>query len=127
MVWAAVSFVCSMSEEGVERSETADRGERGKGGRSRPGDRGRTEARRTVECVWRVVHVSGTVRKCEEEAVRRARGLLGRARGLNEAEGAGVDVEAVAGLGKAESGASGGNGNIDGGIDEMELGSINGG
>jgi ribonuclease P/MRP protein subunit POP5 len=32
-------------------------------------------------CVFRVVHVSGTIRKVEEEAIRRARVFIGAARG----------------------------------------------
>jgi ribonuclease P/MRP protein subunit POP5 len=38
-------------------------------------------------CVFRVVRVSGTIRKSEEEAVRRARALILKARRAMEEEG----------------------------------------
>lgn len=71
MVWAAVCFMSALKpENGAE-----------------------------VPCVLRVVRVSGTIRKCEEEAVRRARGLMGRAKALAEAEKGGVDIKSAVGLG----------------------------
>ncbi|KAJ2980634.1 hypothetical protein NUW58_g6893 [Xylaria curta] len=38
-------------------------------------------------CVFRVVHVSGTIRKAEEEAIRRARNLIFEAKGGQPAKG----------------------------------------
>lgn len=69
LVWGAVCFVKGL---GVL-------GERAPGGR-----RGAGKSAAEGEIVMRVVRVSGTMRKCQEEAVRRARGLLGRVRGLEE-------------------------------------------
>lgn len=48
--------------------------------------RGSLKAKETCECVIRVVRVSGTMRKVEMEAVRRAKGMVGRI--LGEEEGA---------------------------------------
>lgn len=59
-VWAAVAFV-----HGVPAAP----GSQGQAGR---------------ECVMRVVRVSGTMKKCQEELVRRARTLLGRVKGVEE-------------------------------------------
>lgn len=70
LVWAACCFV------------------RGIGGK-----RGERER----EVVVRVVRVSGTVRKCEEEVVRRARGLMGRVAGVGG--GAGLFGRGGAGTG----------------------------
>lgn len=67
LVWAAAALVSSLRADGPAGEE--------------------------VKCVLRVLRVSGTIRKCEEEAIRRARGLLGRARGLEEAERGGVELE----------------------------------
>lgn len=39
-----------------------------------------------VACVVQVVRVSGTIRKAEEEAVRRARGVIGRVRRAEKGE-----------------------------------------
>ena len=53
------------------------------------------------QCVMRVVRVSGTVRKAEEEAIRRARVAILKARGEN-----GVDeLTAMLGKGKDEAGS----------------------
>ncbi|KAL4952677.1 Rpp14/Pop5 family-domain-containing protein [Aspergillus filifer] len=55
-------------------------------------------------CVFRVVRVSGTIRKAEEEAVRRARREIVR---LREAEEVGVLGGLVGGLERAAEGGSG--------------------
>ncbi|EXJ55523.1 hypothetical protein A1O7_08451 [Cladophialophora yegresii CBS 114405] len=60
MVWAALSFITAIPPE-------RDRGGRGTRGPERP-------------CVIRVVRVSGTIRKSEEELLRRARRELVRAK-----------------------------------------------
>jgi ribonuclease P/MRP protein subunit POP5 len=46
------------------------------------------------ECVYRVVRVSGTVRKAEEEAIRRARAIIMRAR-KEASEKGGVVLEGL--------------------------------
>lgn len=77
MVWAAVTFV-----RGMPVGSSGGVGGKGEEVRKVLKEREKGKGEREMECVWRVVHVSGTVRKCEEEAVRRAKGLLGRVRGL---------------------------------------------
>lgn len=39
------------------------------------------------QCVFRVVHVSGSIRKCEEEAIRRAKALLSAAKEAEAGQG----------------------------------------
>ena len=46
----------------------------------RPGQKIRVLHRRFQQCVFRIVHVSGSIRKCEEEAIRRAKALLSAAK-----------------------------------------------
>ncbi len=47
-------------------------------------------------CVFQVVRVSGTIRKAEEEAIRRARATILKAQ-KDAAEGAGSGLEAILG------------------------------
>jgi len=75
MVWAAVTFVRSLTS-----------------GNARGGP-GRGVASVQKDIVMQVVRVSGTIRKCEEEAVRRARAICGRVKGLMVVEEAGMDVK----------------------------------
>lgn len=68
------------------------------------------------DCVFRVIRVSGTMRKAEEEAVRRARKEIVRLRGAEE-----VDVlEGIVGGGfSRKEGPLGGDGDMDA-MDEDE-------
>ena len=68
MVWAALSFVTTLEV------------------RPRRGEEGRSGG-----CVIRVVRVSGTIRKAEEEAVRRARQEIVRVKMLEGGEGKTVE------------------------------------
>jgi len=52
-----------------------------------------------MPCVLTVVHVSGTIRKSEEEAIRRARELIRRAR-EGGADGLGLVMGTMAGMGE---------------------------
>lgn len=81
MVWAAVTWVGGVKMP-VGAGEAKGRGK----GDSQSG----REKERDV--VMRVVRVSGTVRKCEEEAIRRARSLCGRVKGIGIAVEGGVEV-----------------------------------
>ena len=49
-------------------------------------------------CVMNVVRVSGTIRKAEEEAIRRARGLVRRVRIDAEDNGLGNDEDILVGI-----------------------------
>lgn len=40
-----------------------------------------------------VVRASGTIRKCEEEAIRRAKALMGRVKGLEAMRDAGITMD----------------------------------
>lgn len=73
MVWAALTFVRGLPVEGG--------GGRGRGGKMRE-----------ATCVMQVLRVSGTIRKCEEEVIRRAKAMVGRVRGVEVAVEAGVGV-----------------------------------
>lgn len=42
--------------------------------------------------VMQVVRVSGTVKKCEEEAISRARAICGKVKGLSAVQEAGMDL-----------------------------------
>ena len=46
-------------------------------------------------CVFQVVRVSGTIRKSEEEAIRRARGAILRAKRKDEEEGEMMGLQAI--------------------------------
>ena len=73
----------------------AAKGGRGMGmtsGSGRAGGQGDGNGKGEVEVVMRVVRVSGTIRKCEEEAIRRARALMGRAKGLEMVREAGITL-----------------------------------
>jgi len=76
LVWAACTFIGTLP--------VGDRG----GGR-----------REEREVVMQVVRVSGTIRKCEEEAIRRARALMGRVKGLEAMRDAGITMDSKAGGG----------------------------
>jgi len=78
LVWAACTFIGALP--------VGDRA----GGKRGPGQGLGTRAEREV--VMQVVRVSGTIRKCEEEAIRRARGLMGRVRGLEVMREAGITM-----------------------------------
>lgn len=55
-------------------------------------------------CVFQVVRVSGTIRKSEEEAIRRARGAILRAKKKDEDEGEMMGLQAILrGTGEDES------------------------
>lgn len=66
-----------------------------------------------VECVVRVVRVSGTIRKSEEELIRRAKMEIVRARG---AEGEGDVLGRL--LGDAQSGKGG---KMGGGVEDVNV------
>ena len=71
----------------------AAKGGRGMGtGSGSGGAGGQGDGKGEVEVVMRVVRVSGTIRKCEEEAIRRARALVGRAKGLEMVREAGITL-----------------------------------
>ncbi|KAJ5097958.1 hypothetical protein N7532_004959 [Penicillium argentinense] len=65
LVWSALTYMSHVPEPGAGAQK------RPNGGRERP-------------CVFRVVRVSGTMRKAEEEAIRRARQEIVRIRGVEE-------------------------------------------
>ena len=60
---------------------------------------GKEKVGQAQPCVMRVVRVSGTIRKAEEECVRRARGAILRAK---EGEGGIEDILGVAEVGVGE-------------------------
>lgn len=64
------------------------------------------------QCVFQVVRVSGTIRKSEEEAIRRARGAILRAKRKDEEDGGGMmGLQAILrGTGEDESFGVGKNG-----------------
>ncbi|BCS04252.1 Rpp14/Pop5 family protein [Aspergillus luchuensis] len=72
----------------------------------------------TRACVFRVIRVSGTMRKAEEEAIRRARREIVR---LREAEESGVLEGLLGGLvdvgGEVSTPGTGGEGDVDLGVD----------
>lgn len=70
LVWAALSFLTRLPKVSNKNEE-------------RP-------------CVFQVVRVSGTIRKAEEEAIRRARATILKAQ-KDAAEGAGSGLEAILG------------------------------
>jgi len=67
------------------------RGGRGTG-RGGGGGQMQEDREREREVVMRVVRVSGTIRKCEEEAIVRARALMGRVKGLEMVRDAGITL-----------------------------------
>lgn len=70
LVWSALTYMSHVPA--VTEPGTAGAGQRRpNGGRERP-------------CVFRVLRVSGTMRKAEEEAIRRARREIVRVRGMEE-------------------------------------------
>ncbi|GLI79039.1 RNA-binding protein pop5 [Penicillium ochrochloron] len=70
LVWSALTYMSHVPA--VTEPGTSGAGQRRpNGGRERP-------------CVFRVLRVSGTMRKAEEEAIRRARREIVRVRGLEE-------------------------------------------
>lgn len=71
LVWAALSFVTEISGERPKGPRNQGRG----GGRATPATVGED-----TPCVIRVVRVSGTIRKSEEELLRRARREVVRAK-----------------------------------------------
>ncbi|KAJ5584884.1 uncharacterized protein N7459_004684 [Penicillium hispanicum] len=88
LVWSALTYMSHVPTTGGDPSQ-----KRPNGGRERP-------------CVFRVLRVSGTMRKAEEEAIRRARREIVRVRGVEEKGVLGDlirDVEeGAAGPGKGE-------------------------
>lgn len=66
LVWSALTYMSHVPAIGGDPAQ-----KRSNGGRERP-------------CVFRVVRVSGTMRKAEEEAIRRARREIVRVRGMEE-------------------------------------------
>lgn len=115
LVWAALAFMGHVPVFGGGASS----GNSSSSGGGRP-------------CVFRVVRVSGTVRKVEEEAVRRARLLVLAARGEMEGgKGGGKGSDALGALLRGGGGNGSGNGKGDqvmGGVedDEMEMGEEDG-
>lgn len=83
IVWAAVTFVRSLAI--ADDSAGKNRGGLGRGAVAWGKDKER-------EVVLQVVKVSGTVKKCEEEAIRRARAICGRVRGLAVVKEAGMEI-----------------------------------
>ncbi|KAJ5690772.1 hypothetical protein N7462_005164 [Penicillium macrosclerotiorum] len=69
LVWSALTYMSHVPAITEPGPGTAQR--RPNGGRERP-------------CVFRVLRVSGTMRKAEEEAIRRARREIVRVRGMEE-------------------------------------------
>lgn len=65
LVWSALTYISYVP------ATDSPAGKRPSGGRERP-------------CVFRVLRVSGTMRKAEEEAIRRARREIARTRGVQE-------------------------------------------
>ena len=78
LVWAALTFITGLPRSTDKASASARGGNATKAG---------WEER---ECVMRVVRVSGTIRKSEEEVIRRARGDIMRARREGKGEGEGL-------------------------------------
>ena len=73
-------------------------------------------------CVFQVVRVSGTIRKSEEEAIRRARGAILRAKRKDEDEGEMMGLQAILrGTGEDESSGARGKGGSVGIEDEDDL------
>ncbi|KAJ5488563.1 hypothetical protein N7539_003453 [Penicillium diatomitis] len=70
LVWSALTYMSHVPAVTEPGTNTAGH-KRPNGGRERP-------------CVFRVLRVSGTMRKAEEEAIRRARREIVRVRGLEE-------------------------------------------
>lgn len=81
-------------------------------------DPGSKRSSSTRACVFRVIRVSGTMRKAEEEAIRRARREIVR---LREAEESGVLEGLLGGLvdvgGEVSTPGTGGEGDVDLGVD----------
>lgn len=82
LVWAAVTFV-----RGFSSAAGAGNGYGRKGGGLLAG--------KEIPCVMQVLRVSGTIRKCEEELIRRAKALCGWVKGISVAAEAGVGAEGV--------------------------------
>ena len=79
-LWAALCFMRTMAVPEVVGGKVKDPGSSyGKGKFSR-----QVAADEAVEVVMRVVRVSGTIRKSEEELIRRARDLIGKVNGVEE-------------------------------------------
>lgn len=75
LVWAALTFVRSLPTE------------QGGGG----------QGQKQKEVVMQIARVSGTIKKCELEAIRRARELMGRVKGLEMVREAGITLDARGG------------------------------
>ncbi|KAH6635147.1 Rpp14/Pop5 family-domain-containing protein [Chaetomium sp. MPI-SDFR-AT-0129] len=110
LVWAALAFMGHVPVFGSGASS-------GNGSSSCSGGR---------PCVFRVVRVSGTVRKVEEEAVRRARLLVLAARGEMEGgKGGEKGLDALGALLRGGGGSGSGNGRggqVMGGVEDDEMG-----
>ena len=62
-------------------------------------ERGRSEVEGQRKCVFRVVRVSGTIRKAEEEVIRRARREIVRVKALKAGNGRGESgIERLLGI-----------------------------
>ena len=91
LVWAAICFLQNLRDDKVTSSWKSP---------SRKVGVSKLPEQEAQEVVMRVLRVSGTIKKCEQEAVRKARELLGRAKGLQvavEAEGGDQVARAVIG------------------------------
>lgn len=80
LVWSALTYMSHVPAQGSEAGQKLPNG-----GRERP-------------CVFRVLRVSGTMKKAEEEAIRRARREIVRVRGVEEK---GVLGDLISGTGAA--------------------------
>lgn len=69
------------------------------GGRGRDG---RGKRKDELPCVIRVLRVNGTIRKCEQEVIRRAKVLCGKIKGVDLAAEGGIGVGGVVNVGGDE-------------------------
>lgn len=91
LVWAAVTFVRGLGSAAGGAGARDGYERKGRGG----GGGGASGAAKELSCVMQVLRVSGTIRKCEEELIKRAKALCGRVKGLTLAAEAGVGADGV--------------------------------
>lgn len=84
LVWSALTYMSHLPANGGDVGQ-----KRANGGRERA-------------CVFRVLRVSGTMKKAEEEAIRRARREIVRVRGVDEIGVLGNLISGEGGLGEKE-------------------------
>lgn len=115
LVWSALTYM-SHVPAADERDTPVGTGQKRIGG-----------AARARPCVFRVLRVSGTMRKAEEEAIRRARREIVRVRGLEEAGVLGDLVGSNSGMVVVDEGNKGGRrarANMETVMDESEDGGM---